>query len=76
MGRAKNDADSPCKLLFSSEERAFALFVDFVLGGTAGNDLLLKSTLLKVAYRIRFSDPSTLVSIIKRCRITTLLSTC
>jgi len=49
MGRAKNDADRPCKLLFSSEERAFALFVDFVLRGTAGNDPQLESTLLKIA---------------------------
>jgi len=56
MGRAKNDADRPSKLLFSSEERVFALFVDFVLGGTAGNDLLLKSTLSKMAGGILFSD--------------------
>jgi len=73
MGRAKNDADSPCKLLFSSEERAFALFVDFVLGGTAGNDLLLKSTLSKMAGEYFFPFCTSFSLII--CIITSFLST-
>jgi len=41
---------------YSPQERAFALFVDFVLRGTAGNDLLLKSTLSKMAGGILISD--------------------
>jgi len=49
MGKAKNDAGSPCKLLFSSEERDFARFVDSGLWDTAENDPLLKYTLLRIS---------------------------